>query len=420
MLRRELPAILAGFYRHMLRHPSLAAMFDGEARVAHARDAQVAHWLRLFTGRFDAEYHASARRIGHVHSRIGLDPRWYIGAYGFTLTEIYRLAAAEYRGLLRPAAARARTAALLRALNQAAMLDMDIAISTYLEKNKSDYDTRLAGLSAEFEASIGGMVDAVATGAAGLAGSAGAIEAGAEQTAVQAGLVAAAAEQSAASAQTVAGAAEQLSASIAEITRRVAQATAMTDAAVAATGRTDDIVRALAAGVQKIDEVVRMIGAVAAQTNLLALNATIEAARAGEAGRGFAVVASEVKDLATQTGRATEAIGAQIAELQAAARDAVAAIGGITGSIGDMSGVATAIAAAVEQQGAATAEIARSIQESAAGARDVTTNIIAVDRGTRDARAAIAGIVATSTAQADATTRMRASVTDFVARLRAC
>ncbi|WP_275586068.1 methyl-accepting chemotaxis protein, partial [Stenotrophomonas maltophilia] len=73
-----------------------------------------------------------------------------------------------------------------------------------------------------------------------------------------------------------------------------------------------------------------MISSIAAQTNLLALNATIEAARAGEAGRGFAVVATEVKELASQTARATGEIAAQIGQIQGATGQAVGAIDTIT------------------------------------------------------------------------------------------
>ena len=86
------------------------------------------------------------------------------------------------------------------------------------------------------------------------------------------------------------------------------------------------MVRALAESAEKIGDVVGLITDIASQTNLLALNATIEAAHAGDAGKGFAVVASEVKNLANQTGKATEEIDAQITQIQAATKEAVEAI----------------------------------------------------------------------------------------------
>src|SRR5206468_8636659 len=107
-------------------------------------------------------------------------------------------------------------------------------------------------------------------------------------------------------------------------------------------------------------------------------NATIEAARAGDAGRGFAVVASEVKALAAQTGKATEDISAQIAGMQTATQDSVAAIKEIGGTIGRISEIASTIAAAVEEQGAATQEIARNVGEAAKGTAVVASNITGV------------------------------------------
>ena len=125
---------------------------------------------------------------------------------------------------------------------------------------------------------------------------------------------------------------------------------------------------------------VKLISAVAGQTNLLALNATIEAARAGEAGKGFVVVASEVKNLASQTSRATEEISAQISAIQAAAGQSVGAIRGIASTIDKVSEIANTIAAAIEEQGAATQEIARNVQQVATGAHAISSNISSVTR----------------------------------------
>src|SRR3546814_15729718 len=97
---------------------------------------------------------------------------------------------------------------------------------------------------------------------------------------------------------------------------QVTQSNRISGRAVEQADHTNARVEGLAAAAQRIGEVVNLISDIAEQTNLLALNATIEAARAGEAGKGFAVVASEVKNLATQTAKATGQIGKQIGAMQ--------------------------------------------------------------------------------------------------------
>ena len=173
-------------------------------------------------------------------------------------------------------------------------------------------------------------------------------------------------------------AAEELGASVQEISRQVQGSANLAQAAMSEADDTAQLVQALSRAAAKIDDVVGLISSIAGQTNLLALNATIEAARAGEAGRGFAVVATEVKELASQTARATQEIAGQIGQIQTATDHAVTAIGAITGRIRDINAMATTIAAAVEEQGAATQEIVRNVAQASAGTSDVTSNIVGV------------------------------------------
>jgi methyl-accepting chemotaxis protein len=232
-----------------------------------------------------------------------------------------------------------------------------------------------------FERTIGKIVEAVATASSEIEIAAGSLAKTAEVTQGLTATVAVVSEQSSANVQSAAAATEEMVSSVTEIGRQVQESQKVSDAAVAQAEQTNIRIAELSKSAGRIGEVVKMISAVAEQTNLLALNATIEAARAGEAGRGFAVVASEVKALAGQTAKATDEIGAQIAQMQSATQLSVSAIREIGDTIGQISEISLTISGAVEEQGAATQEIARNVQQAAQGASQVEGSIAEVNRG---------------------------------------
>jgi methyl-accepting chemotaxis protein len=210
-----------------------------------------------------------------------------------------------------------------------------------------------------------------------------------------------------------------MTASIGEIGRQVQESSAIAGEAVEQARKTDERITKLAQAASRIGDVTKLITSIAEQTNLLALNATIEAARAGEAGRGFAVVAQEVKALAGQTAKATSEISGQIAEMQAATQDSVAAIKEIGGTIGRVSEISTMIAAAVDEQGAATQEISRNVLQAATGTLKVAGNMAEVNEGAAKTGAASGEVLSAAHSLSDQSDRLKTEVQKFVATVRA-
>ena len=278
---------------------------------------------------------------------------------------------------------------------------------------------RISAATTDFEAMVGEMVGSLAGASTELEASATTLSSTADHAQGLATMVAAASEEASTNVQSVASATEELSSSINEISRQVQESARMASTAVDEAGATNGRVEQLAKAASRIGDVVELINAIAGQTNLLALNATIEAARAGEAGRGFAVVAAEVKALADQTAKATNEIGQQVIDIQAATKESVGAIKEISGTIEKLSEISSAIAAAVEQQGAATQEISRNVQQAAQGTHQVSSHVADVQRGAGETGHASSQVLSAAQSVASESVRLKSQVEKFLSAVRA-
>ncbi|MGH3424635.1 MAG: methyl-accepting chemotaxis protein [Nocardioidaceae bacterium] len=275
----------------------------------------------------------------------------------------------------------------LRVLQGVADGDLDQHLTVDSTDESGQMAMALNTALATLRESIGAMAcnaNALATASEELSAVSSQMNGSAESSASQADVVSAAAEQVSHNVQIVATGTEDMSASIREIAKNASAAAGVAADAVAAAEATHGTVAKLGESSTEIGNVIKVINSIAEQTNMLALNATIEAARAGEAGKGFAVVANEVKELAHETGRATEDISSRIAAIQSDTADAVKAISSISAIVTSINDTQTTIASAVEEQTATTNEMGRNVSEAATGSSEIARNITDVARSAAD------------------------------------
>ena len=193
-----------------------------------------------------------------------------------------------------------------------------------------------------------------------------------EDAARQAGVLARASTEVSETSREAAASLGELRVAIGDISDSAGRASSVAEEAVQEARAIDERISGLQDASAAITDMVRLISAISQQSRFLALNAFVEAARAGEAGRGFAVVADEVKQLAERTARAAEDIGAQIGAVQDETRQAVAAIGRISGTLGSIAEAQDAIAAAVQQQRAAVERVVANVDRAAGGSSRIS------------------------------------------------
>lgn len=211
------------------------------------------------------------------------------------------------------------------------------------------------------------------------------------------GSVASAMEESTTNINLVSTSSEEMTATIDEIAQKAERARGVSSDAVIQVKNASEKMAALGLAARKIGQITETITEISDQTKLLALNATIEAARAGEAGKGFSVVANEIKELASQTAKATADIKQQILDVQTTSQGTISEITQVSKIMETINEIVASIAAAVEEQSAVTREISGNIEIIAQGVSQVNTTVAASSSTAREISGEIREVSSSST-----------------------
>lgn len=296
-----------------------------------------------------------------------------------------------------------------------------------LEKEQKDAEIRaekekkqaMEDLANRFESKVQGIIQSVAAAATELYQTSESMSGMIDNASQKATSVSKASDETSQNIQTVAASTEQMSASVKEIAQQILRSTEAVNGAVTEMERADKTSQMLEEATKRIGEIVELIQGIAAQINLLALNATIESARAGDAGKGFAVVASEVKQLATQTSKATEEISGSIDNIRNVSEQVIHAMSTIKNAISGVNEISSSISSAVEEQTAVTNEISANMSRASCSTTLINDDIGQVRQAANDASSSATQTLSAARALSQQAESLSQEVCDFLAEVRA-
>ncbi|SNZ10212.1 heam-based aerotactic trancducer [Terribacillus aidingensis] len=276
---QEIDRIVNSFYQNIMNQDNLLHIIENNSTVERLKGTLKQHIQEMFNGRVDQEYIEKRKRIALIHAKIGLEPKWYMGAFQDLLQQMLHIFENEQMDF--PAYRRA-----VLATTKIFNIEQQIVLDAYNTEHERVHIEHIAnqdqlhGSIQHTSETLTSIFTQVNRAVEGLVSSSESLT-----------------EQSVETKQTakeVVTHSEEGQAGLISQQERMQHIAAQMSAVQAELATLEE-------AAAKIGSIVGLVEGIAEQTNLLSLNASIESARAGEQGKGFAVVASEVRKLAEET-----------------------------------------------------------------------------------------------------------------------
>ncbi|EWH21554.1 chemotaxis protein [Bacillus haynesii] len=278
LVTEHIETIVTRFYQNLEHENSLMEIIHDHSSVDRLKKTLTIHIQEMFSGVIDEAFLEKRIRIAHVHLRIGLLPKWYLGAFQDLLLSMLTI----FENALSDEEYRRSVKAVTKILN----IEQQIVLEAF-----EDEHARLRRLDEESKNELHRQIkDTSGSLAALFAETTGAVQELVDKSSEIA-------ETSRAGTKTAVSVEQKSIGGKKELEEQEQQLNQMGSSMT----QIEREIKKLEEIALQIEKIFGIVTGIAEQTNLLSLNASIESARAGEHGKGFAVVANEVRKLSDDT-----------------------------------------------------------------------------------------------------------------------
>lgn len=288
LIAAHLEDIVEAFYRSVVSIKELEQIISNNSMVEHLKMTMRQHLLELLNGQLNDDFVQKRLRIAEIHHRIGLEPKWYMGAFQNLQNAFLQII---FRNITDPEDIHIISKAIIKLFNFEQQLVLEAYERKNIEQRFMQYELvkqELKGKLLTFTEELAALTEETTASVQELIAVSSNVNDSMHRTANQANETTKLADKG--------------SSHINELSERI-RSIHETSLSM------DSGVTQLANSSAKIKNIVTIVTDIARQIKVLSLNAAIEAAKAGEFGKGFSVVADEIRKLSEATKHAVEQIG---------------------------------------------------------------------------------------------------------------